>query len=233
MVDGAGVPYNILNQKISATHVNTPVPLWYWRAVYSSQNPFAVECFFDELAFALGKDPIDFRLEMLEADSRSAKVLQLVREKSNWDKSLPSGKGRGVALFEGYGSYNAQVAEVTVKNKKIKLDRIISVIDCGLVINPDIVEAQMEGAIIFGLTAALKGEITIKNGGVDNSNFYDYPILEYAETPIIETHIVKNLFAVGGVGEVGVAPSAPALINSIFNATGIRIRRLPVKEFSL
>jgi len=227
-VDGAGVSYNIPNIRISATNVNTPVPLWYWRAVYNSQNPFAVESFIDELAVVAKRDTIDFRLEMMEEDSRLANILKIVREKSDWTKKLPEGSGRGVAVFEGFGSYNAQVAEVTVRNNKIKVDRFISVIDCGLVINPDTVEAQMEGAIIFALSAALKGEIIIRNGGIENSNFYDYPILEYGETPIIETHIVQNDFPVGAVGELGVAACSPALINAIFNATGKRIRRLPI-----
>ncbi len=228
IVDGAGTPYSIPNIKISATNVSTPVPVWYWRAVYNSQNPFVVESFIDELAVLAKKDAIEFRLEMLEGDSRLANVLKIVREKSDWNKKLSQGRGRGVAVFSGFGSFNAQVAEVTVKNNKIKLDRFVSVIDCGIIINPDTVEAQMEGAIIFALSAALKGEIIIRNGGIENSNFIDYPILEYGEAPVIETHLVKNDFPVGGVGEVGVAASSPALINAIFNATGKRIRKLPI-----
>ncbi len=230
MADGAvNLAYKIPNLKISATNVNTPVPLWYWRAVYNSQNPFVVESFIDEMAFEAKKDPIEFRLEMMDGDSRLANVLKLVKEKSDWNKQLPEGSGRGVAISAGYGSFNAQVAEVTVKNNTIKLDRFVSVIDCGIIINPDTVEAQMEGAIIFAISAALKGEIIIRNGGIDNSNYYDYPILEYGETPIIETHLIQNDLPVGGVGEVGVAASAPALINAIFNATGKRIRKLPVR----
>lgn len=225
----AEIPYNIPNFKVTATNVSTPVPLWYWRAVYNSQNPFAVESFIDEMAVSVNKDPIEFRLEMMEKGSRLANVINLVREKSDWTTKLPEGSGRGVAAFAGFGSYNAQVAEVTVINNKLTLNRFFSVIDCGIVINPDGVEAQMEGAIIFALSAALKGEIIIRNGGIETSNFYDYPILEYNETPIIETHIVENDFPVGGVGEVGIAACAPALCNAIYNATGKRIRRLPVK----
>jgi len=229
MVDGTVLlPYKIPNLRISAANVNTPVPLWYWRAVYNSQNPLVVESFIDEMASAAKKDPIDFRLEMMDEKSRLANVLKMVREKSDWDKKLLEGSGRGVAVSACYGSYNAQVAEVTIRNNKIKLDRFVSVIDCGIAINPDTIEAQMEGAIIFSISAALKGEIIIRNGGIENSNYYDYPILEYGETPVIETHIVKNDFPVGGVGEVGVAASAPALLNAIFNATGKRIRKLPV-----
>ncbi len=222
------LPYNIPNLKINATNVSTPVPIWYWRAVYNSQNPFVIESFIDEMAFAAKKDPIDFRLEMMDEESRLAKVLKLVREKSEWSTKLPEGSGRGVAISAGYGSYNAQVAEATIKNNRIKLDRFVSVIDCGIVINPDTVEAQMEGAIIFAVSAALKGEIIIQNGRIENSNYYDYPILEYGETPVIETYLIKNDFPVGGVGEVGVAAAAPALTNAIFNAVGKRIRKLPV-----
>lgn len=185
------------------------------------------------MALTAKKDPIDFRLEMMDEKSRLANVLKMVREKSDWDKKLLEGSGRGIAISACYGSFNAQVAEVTIRNKKIKLDRFISVIDCGIAINPDTIEAQMEGAIIFSISAALKGEIIIRNGGIENSNYYDYPILEYGETPVIETHIVNNDFPVGGVGEVGVAASAPALLNAIYNATGIRIRKLPVKQYSL
>ena len=230
MADGAAnLSYQIVNLKVSATNVSTPVPLWYWRAVYNSQNPFVVESFVDEMAAAAKKDPIDFRLEMMDEESRLVNVLKLVREKSDWNKKLPEGSGRGVAISAGYGSFNAQVAEVTIVNNRIKLDRFVSVIDCGIVINPDTVEAQMEGAIIFAISAALKGEIIIRNGEIMNSNYYDYPILEYGETPLIETHLMKNDFPVGGVGEVGVAASAPALLNAIYNATGKRIRKLPIK----
>ena len=222
------LPYNIPNLKISATNVNTPVPIWYWRAVYNSQNPFVVESFIDELAISAKKDPIDFRLEMMDPNSRLTEILKLIREKSNWNQTLPESSGRGIAVSACYGSYSAQVAEVTVKNNRIKVDRVVCAIDCGLVINPDTVEAQLEGAIVFALTAALKGEITIKDGGVQESNYYDYPILTYDETPIIEIHYVRNDYNVGGVGEVGIAACAPALCNAIFNATGKRLRRLPV-----
>ena len=230
MVDGSTkLPYNIPNIKISATNVNTPVPIWYWRSVYNSQNPFVVESFIDELAAAANKDSIDFRLEMMDPDSRLTHVLKLVREKSNWNQKLPEGSGRGIAVSACYGSYSAQVAEVTVKNNRINVDRFVCAIDCGIVINPDTVEAQLEGAIVFALTAALKSEITIKNGGVQESNYDDYPILTYDETPIIETHYISNDYTVGGVGEVGIAACAPALCNAIFSATGKRIRKLPVK----
>jgi isoquinoline 1-oxidoreductase subunit beta len=230
MADGTkNLPYNIPNIKISATNVSTPVPLWYWRAVYNSQNPFVVESFIDEMAFAANKDPLQFRLEMMPDDSRLKNVLILAAEKSDWNKKLETGRGRGIAAMACYGSYSAQVAEVTVINNRIKLDRFVTAIDCGIVINPDTVEAQMESAIVFAISAALKGEMIIRNGGIVNTSYADYPILEYSEMPEVETYIVQNDLPVGGVGEVGIAASTPALINAIFNATGKRIRKLPVR----
>lgn len=230
MADGTkNLPYNIPNIKISATNVSTPVPLWYWRAVYNSQNPFVVESFIDEMAFAANKDPLQFRLEMMPDDSRLKNVLILAAEKSDWNKKLESGRGRGIAAMACYGSYSAQVAEVTLINNRIKLDRFVTAIDCGIVINPDTVEAQMESAIVFAISAALKGEMIIRNGGIVNTSYDDYPILDYSETPKIETYIVQNDLPVGGVGEVGIAAATPALINAIFNATGKRVRKLPVR----
>jgi isoquinoline 1-oxidoreductase beta subunit len=224
-----GLEYQIPNMKITGTLISTHVPISWWRAVYNSQNPFAVESFIDEMAFAANKDPYLFRKEMLPPNSRLTNVMNVAAEKSAWGTKLPEGKGRGIAISAGYESYCAQVAEVTVTGNKLKLDRYVAVIDCGIVVNPDIVEAQLEGAIVFALSAALKGEITIQNGGVKESNFDDYPMLAYDETPMIETHYIKNDFKVGGVGEVGIAACSPALTNAIFAATGKRIRTLPIK----
>jgi isoquinoline 1-oxidoreductase beta subunit len=225
-----GLEYQIPNMRIAGTTIKTHVPISWFRSVYNTQNPFAVESFIDEMAFAANADPIEFRKNMLPDDSRLKNVLNVVAEKSGWGvgKILPKGRGRGVALFKGYDSYCAQVHEVTVTGTKVKVDKVVAVIDCGIVVNPDLVEAQMEGAIVFGLSAALKGEITIKNGGVEQNNFDDYAILTYNEMPEMEIHIVQNDYPVGGVGEVGVPPSAPALCNAIFAATGKRIRKLPV-----
>lgn len=224
-----GLEYHIPNMKITGTLIPTHVPISWWRAVYNSQNPFAVESFIDEMAYAAKKDPYLFRKEMLPSDSRLTNVMNVAAEKSGWGTKLPEGKGRGIAISAGYESYCAQVAEVTVTGNKLKLDRYVAVIDCGIVINPDTVEAQLEGAIVFALSAALKGEITVQNGGVKESNFDDYTMLAYDETPVIEAHYIKNDFKVGGVGEVGIAACAPALANAIFAATGKRIRRLPIK----
>lgn len=221
--------YQIPNLRITGTLIPTHVPISWWRAVYNTQNPFAVESFIDEMAHAAGKDPYLFRKEMLPADSRLTNVMNIAAEKSGWGKKLPAGKGMGIAISTGYGSYCAQVAEVTVTENKLKIDKYTAVIDCGIVVNPDTVEAQLEGAIAFALSAALKGEITIKNGGTEQSNFYDYEILTYDEMPIVEAHYVMNDYAVGGVGEVGMAACPPALCNAIFAATGKRVRKLPIK----
>lgn len=221
--------YQIPNLKITGTLVPTHVPISWWRAVYNSQNPFAVESFIDELAYAAGKDPYEFRKQMLPEDSRLLNVMNIAIEKSGWYNKLPEGKGRGLAISYGYESYCAEVAEVSVINNKLKVEKYTAVIDCGVVVNPDIVEAQMEGAIAFALSAAMKGEITIKNGGVEQNNFDDFEILFYDEMPVVDVHIVQNNFKVGGVGEVGIAACAPALCNAIFAATGKRIRKLPVR----
>jgi isoquinoline 1-oxidoreductase beta subunit len=225
-----GLEYQIPNMRIAGTTIKTHVPISWLRSVYNTQNPFAVESFIDEMAHAAFTDPVEFRKNMLPDNSRLKNVLDVVMQKSGWGvgKILPKGRGRGVALFKGYDSYSAQVHEVTVIGNKVKVDRVTAVIDCGIAVNPDLVEAQMEGAIVFGLSAALKGEITIRNGGVAQSNFDDYEILTYNEMPEVEVHIIQNNYPVGGVGEVGVPPCAPALCNAIFAATGKRIRKLPV-----
>jgi len=224
-----GLQYNIPHMSIRGTTIETHVPISWLRSVYHTQNPFAVESFIDEMAYAANKDPYEFRRDMLPDDSRLRNVLDIAAEKSGWRKALEKGKGMGIAVSECYESFCAEVAEVTVENNRVKVDRYTVVIDCGIVVNPDIMESQMQGAVAFGLSAALKGEITIKNGGVVQSNYDDYPILTYSEMPAVDVHYVKNNFKVGGVGEVGIAACAPALCNAIFAATGKRIRRLPLK----
>jgi CO/xanthine dehydrogenase Mo-binding subunit len=220
--------YQIPNLRITGTLIPTHVPISWLRAVYNTQNPFAVESFIDEMAYTAGRDPYEFRKDMLPADSRLTNVLNVAAEKSGWGKKLPKGKAMGIAISAGYGSFCAQVAEVTVSGNKLKIDRYTSVIDCGIVVNPDSVEAQLEGAIGFALSAALKGAITIQNGGTKESNFDDYSILTYDEMPLVDAHYIVNDYKVGGVGEAGIAACAPALCNAIFAATGKRNRRLPI-----
>ena len=220
--------YKIPYMKLTGSLVDSPIPLGYWRAVYLSQNPFAVESFMDELAVSVQKDPYEFKKDLLHEDSRLRKVLVTVAEKSDWYKKLEKRKGKGIACISGYDSYCAYVFEITVNDKNIKVDKVVCAVDCGLVVNPDTVEAQIEGSLGFALSAALMQKITIKNGGVVESNFDNYPMLTYEEMPDVEVYISQNTFPVGGVGELGVAACAPALCNAIYNATGKRIRKLPV-----
>ena len=221
--------YQIPNMKITGTIVPTHIPVSWYRSVYNTQNPFVVESFIDELAHLGNKDPYEFRKALIPDDSRLKKVLEVAADKSNWNSPLPKGRGRGIACFEGYGSFCAEVIEVSVINNVVKLEKVTAVIDCGTVVNPDTVEAQLEGAIVFALTAALKGEITIRSGGVAEKNYDDYQLLTYSETPVIESHILSNFEKVGGVGEVGIGACAPALCNAIYAAVGKRIRKLPIR----
>lgn len=231
IADGTQVHYNFPNYKVNGTIVPTFVPISWLRSVYNTQNPFAAEAFIDELAFAAGKDPFEFRRDLLPENSRLRGVLETAAEKSNWYEKPGKGKGKGIACFSGYGSYCAMVAEVTVDDRNnVKVDKYTCAVDCGVVVNPDIVKAQMEGGIIFALSAALKQEITIKNGGVEQSNYHDYTMLSYEESPEIDVHLMENTLPVGGIGEVAVGPTGPALVNAIFAATGKRVRKMPVNQ---
>ena len=223
-----GLEYRIPYKHVTGTIVPTHIPVSWYRSVYHNQNPFAVESFIDEIAFASHKDPFEFRKELLPDDSRLKNVLISAAEKAGWHNKLPEGKGRGIACAKCYDSFIAHVAEVTVKNNKIKVDRFVAAIDCGVVINPDGVEAQVQGGTAFALSAVLKSELTVRNGGIVESNFNDYEILTLEEMPEVEVVIMKNTYKVGGVGEVPIATTAPSVCNAIFNATGQRVRRLPV-----
>lgn len=222
-------PYNLVNFKITGTLLQTPFTTSAFRAVYHSQVPFAVESFVDELAHSVKIDPFVFRRDMMQKGSRSLNVLELAANKAGWGKTLEPGTGMGIAYFEGYDSYCAEVATVSVINNRIKLLKYVVAIDCGLVINPDAVKSQMEGAVIFALSAAMKGQITAKNGAVEQSNYDDYPMLAFDESPEVEVHIVESTLKVGGVGEVGIGACAPALCNAIFAASGKRMRKLPLE----
>jgi len=207
-----------------------PIPVCPWRSVQNAPNAFVMECFMDELAYAVGKDPVAFRLPLFKNNMRARRVLETVAEKAGWGKAMSKGKGRGIAQHSCFGSYVAQVADVSVNagNGTVKVERIVAAVDCGPAVNPDTVKAQIEGGIIEGLSASLKEEINFSNGGVQSANFNDYHIIRMSEIPEIEVHIVKSNEAIGGIGEVGVPPAAPAVANAVFNATGARIRRLPL-----
>lgn len=228
------LPYDTQNLFVDWVPVNPGVPVGFWRSVGSSHTAFSTECFLDELAHAAKKDPLEFRLSLLAKHPRHAGVLKLAAEKAGWGKPLPKGMARGIAVHESFGSYVAQVAEVSVgKDGHVKVHRVVIACDCGQVVNPDTVAAQMEGGMVYGLTAALYGEITLKGGRVEQRNFYDYKMVRMNEMPKCEVHIVPSTEKHGGVGEPGTPPIAPAVVNAIFAITGKRIRRLPIRPEDL
>ncbi|MEP6690517.1 MAG: xanthine dehydrogenase family protein molybdopterin-binding subunit [Gemmatimonadaceae bacterium] len=220
--------YAIPNRSVEYHHADTPVPVGWWRSVGLSQNAFVLESFIDEVAHAGKQDPIALRRALLAGKARHLGVLDLATDKAN-ARPLAKGSARGVAVVEGFGSFVAQVAEVSVKGGEIVVHRVVCAIDCGQVINPDTVEAQVESGIVYGLTAALKGEIALDKGRIKQSNFHDYRVMRLSEMPAIEVYIVPSSARPGGVGEPGTPPIAPAVANAVFNLTGKRLRRLPLK----
>ncbi|MFL5747463.1 MAG: molybdopterin cofactor-binding domain-containing protein [Niastella sp.] len=223
-------PYleSIPNYAIDLHSPKTSVTVLWWRSVGHTHTAFVMETMIDELATAAGKDPVAYRRIMMKS-KRHLGVLELVAEKSGWNNPLPAGQFRGIAVHESFGSFVAQVAEISIDKGQLKVHRVVCAVDCGTAINPEGVRAQMESGIIFGLTAVLYGEITFENGKVKQRNFHDYKILRMNEAPLIEVHILESGEKMGGAGEPGTPPIAPAVVNAIFAATGKRVRKLPLQ----
>ena len=236
-VDGlAQIPYDIANQRITNIRKETHLPSWFWRAVGKTQNVFALESFVDELAAAAKADPLEYRAAMLKSDLASyRRVLAVLKEKSDWGRKLPSGTAQGVAIHESVGTVIGQVAEVNVaRDGAVKIPRIVTVVDCGNLVNPLTAEEQIESASIWALTAALYGKLTVVDGVVQESNFDAYRMLRISETPSIETYFsLSGGDSWGGIGEAAVGTLAPAVTNAIFRATGKRVRSLPIADQDL
>jgi isoquinoline 1-oxidoreductase beta subunit len=231
-VEGAStLPYAIPNLRVEVQHPEAGVTVLWWRSVGHTHTAFATEAFFDELASAAGKDPVELRRELLKDHPRHLAVLNLAAERAGWGTPLPAGRGRGVAVHESFGSFVAEVAEVTVADDgTFSVDRVVCAVDCGIAVNPDIVRAQMEGGIGYGLSAALREQITLTRGAVQQSNFTDYFPLRITDMPVVEVHIVPSTEPPSGVGEPGLPPLAPAVANAIRAVTGKPIRRLPIGD---
>jgi isoquinoline 1-oxidoreductase beta subunit len=228
-VEGASdMPYAIPNVAVRWNQAKSPVPTLWWRSVGHTHTAQVVEVMMDELAHAAGKDAVAFRLDLLKEHPRHVGVLRLAADKAGWGEKLPAGKGRGIAVHESFNSYVAMVADVTVDGGKVKIDRVVAAVDCGVPVNPDVIAAQVEGAVGFALSAVLRNRITLKDGEVEQANFDTYEPTRMSEMPKVEVHIVPSAEAPTGIGEPGVPCLAPAISNAIFAATGKRLRSLPL-----
>ena len=235
LIDGAAnLPYAIPNVLVDQVAMDLlPVPRGFWRSVGISQNAFVTECFFDEVAVAAKQDPFELRRQLLKDKPRHLRTLELAAQKAGWGSPLAAGRGRGIAIAEWAPTVCAQVAEVSVSaDGSVRVHRVVCAVDCGPTVNVGQIEAQLQGGIVYGLTAALYGEITIERGRVKQSNFTDYPMMHINEMPVVEVHVVPSNDKQGGIGEPSVGPIAPAVCNAIFAATGKRVRRLPVGKLA-
>lgn len=227
-------PYDIPNQRIAYGRREPGPKVWFWRSVGHSQNIFFMEGFIDELAVAAKADPFEFRRRLMSKQPRYRGVLELAADKAGWGKPLPAGVFRGIAVAKSFGSYVAEVAEVSVgANGTPKVHRVVAAVDCGMTVNPEIIRRQIEGAIVYGLSAALYEKITLKDGKVEQGNFHDYPVLRMSDMPKVEVHILPSTEKPGGIGEPGTPPIAPAVVNAIYAATGKRLRSLPIDASAL
>jgi isoquinoline 1-oxidoreductase beta subunit len=232
-LSGAIPPYNLPAPSVDSISVNLTVPTMWWRSVFHSQNIFATESFIDEMARAANKDPYKYRRDLIK-DTRLKAVLDLAAEKGNWGQTLPERQGRGIACFSGYNSYSAIVVDVAVSPEgETKVTKVVCVVDCGIPINPSVIESQMEGSISDGIATALMAEITFKDGKVLQSSFADYQWTRMRDMPPVEIHIIPGKESPGGIGEVGYPPVSPAIANAIHSATGKRVRRLPIRPTDL
>lgn len=233
-VEGLGdFPYEVPHFKLEWVRHQPGVRNWFWRSVGSTENGFFSESFVDEMAHAAGADPFEYRRSLLSKKPRHLAVLERAAKESGWGTSLPKGRARGIAVCESFGSFVAEVAEISLENGMPKVHKVTIAADVGIVVNPDIVRAQMEGAMIYGLTAALYGKVTYTEGQVDQGNFGDYPIMRLSETPEVTVHLIPSAEAPGGVGEPGTPPIAPAVANAVYALTKKRIRSLPLSDAQL
>ena len=228
-VEGAvNLPYGIANVHVDYHNVDVGVPVGFWRSVNHTHNGYVVECFVDELARATGKDPLEFRRRLLKDAPRHLRVLERAADRAGWGGPLPEGRARGLAVHESFGTFVAEVAEVSISHGKPRVHRVVAAVDCGPTVNPNIIEAQLEGAIVYGLTAALYGSITVAKGRVEQGNFDDYLMLRIDEMPEIDVDVVQSGESQGGMGEPGTPPIAPAVVNALHELTGRPIRSLPI-----